>query len=70
MKNTKFSEWLIVETFNKKTNEALGNVTVIVYDANNNVIKESTVAGNRHEFKIARSADVRAIHRVHGLAPD
>ncbi len=58
---------LIVETFNKKTNEPLGNVTVIVYGANNEVLKESTISSNRHEFKIGRSNDVRIQARLQGF---
>jgi outer membrane protein OmpA-like peptidoglycan-associated protein/tetratricopeptide (TPR) repeat protein len=58
---------LIVETYNKKTNEPLSGVTVLVYGANNEVLKESTVGDSRHEFKIARSSDVRIQARLQGF---
>ena len=58
---------LIVETYNKKTNEPLGGVSVIVYGANNEILKESTVGSNRHEFKIGRSNDVRIQARLQGF---
>jgi outer membrane protein OmpA-like peptidoglycan-associated protein len=58
---------LIVETFNKKTNEPLGGVSVIVYGANNEILKESTLGNNRHEFKIGRNSDVRIQARLQGF---
>jgi hypothetical protein len=58
---------LIVETYNKKTNEPLGGVSVIVYGPNIEILKASTLSSNRHELKIGRSNDIRIQARLQGF---
>jgi len=59
---------LIVETFNRKTNEPLSGVKVTVMNANSGeVMKESELANsNRHEFKMARTNDIKIKARLAG----
>lgn len=59
---------LIVETYNKKTNEPLSGTTVIIFKNGNETVKENTQAGsNRHEFKIPRNTNYRLQVRLEGF---
>lgn len=70
-KNVMVELGMIVETYNKKTNEPISGVKVTVFNNDNNtVMKENISETNRHEFKISRNNDVRIQARLNGYVGD
>lgn len=63
---------LMVQTFNKRTNEALDGVTVILYDAaSGNEVKQLTMGtGNEFTFVIPRDKDYKVFANREGYIAD
>lgn len=62
---------LMVQTFNKKTNEKLNGVTVVIYDAaSGSEIKQITAPGNEFTFAVPRTKDYKVFAKLDGYIAD
>lgn len=63
---------LMVQTFNKKTNEPINGATVTIYDAaTNEVVKTMTMAdGNEFTFAVPRNKDYKVFAKIEGYIAD